>query len=65
MTEAWNAGKGYGFVTLPTPAAAQRAIAELSGTMVEERQIEVTLNNFLVNMSLVWMSRCYPRDRVE
>ena len=44
MTEAWNAGKGYGFVTLPTPAAAQRAIAELSGTVVEERQIEVTLN---------------------
>ncbi len=34
--------RGFGFVEMPDNAAAQKAISELNGTMVESRSISVT-----------------------
>lgn len=36
-----NRSKGFGFVEMPDDAAAQKAIAELDGGMVEGRAIKV------------------------
>ena len=41
MDKASNRSKGFGFVEMPDDAAAQKAIAELDGGMVEGRAIKV------------------------
>ena len=41
MDKATNRSKGFGFVEMPDDAAAQKAIAELDGGMVEGRAIKV------------------------
>ncbi|HKO79922.1 MAG TPA: RNA-binding protein [Chitinophagaceae bacterium] len=41
MDKYTNRSKGFGFVEMPDDAAAQKAIAELDGGMVEGRAIKV------------------------
>ncbi|HEX2847043.1 MAG TPA: RNA-binding protein, partial [Chitinophagaceae bacterium] len=41
MDRFTNRSKGFGFVEMPDDAAAQKAIAELDGGMVEGRAIKV------------------------
>ena len=41
MDRYTNRSKGFGFVEMPDDAAAQKAIAELDGGMVEGRAIKV------------------------
>ena len=41
MDKYSNCSKGFGFVEMPDDAAAQKAIAELDGGMVEGRAIKV------------------------
>lgn len=41
MDKFTNRSKGFGFVEMPDDAAAQKAIAELDGGMVEGRAIKV------------------------
>ena len=41
MDKYTNRSKGFGFVEMPDNAAAQKAIAELDGGMVEGRAIKV------------------------
>jgi len=41
MDKATNRSKGFGFVEMPDDVAAQKAIAELDGGMVEGRAIKV------------------------
>ena len=41
MDKYTNRSKGFGFVEMPDDAAAQKAIAELEGGMVEGRAIKV------------------------
>lgn len=37
-----NASKGFGFVEMPDTTAAQKAISELNGGMVEGRVVKIT-----------------------
>jgi RNA recognition motif-containing protein len=41
MDKYTNRSKGFGFVEMPDDAAAQKALAELDGGMVEGRAIKV------------------------
>jgi RNA recognition motif-containing protein len=43
MDRYTNRSKGFGFVEMPDDAAAQKAIAELDGGMVEGRAIKVMI----------------------
>jgi RNA recognition motif-containing protein len=43
MDKYTNRSKGFGFVEMPDDAAAQKAIAELDGGMVEGRAIKVMI----------------------
>eukprot|EP01092_Planopodium_desertum_P011551 TRINITY_DN52676_c0_g1_i1.p1 TRINITY_DN52676_c0_g1~~TRINITY_DN52676_c0_g1_i1.p1 ORF type:complete len:103 (-),score=10.20 TRINITY_DN52676_c0_g1_i1:20-328(-) len=43
MDKFTNRSKGFGFVEMPDDAAAQKAIAELDGGMVEGRAIKVMI----------------------
>ncbi len=43
MDKFTNKSRGFGFVEMPDDAAAQKAIAELDGGMVEGRAIRVTV----------------------
>lgn len=43
MDKMTQRSKGFGFVEMPDDAAAQKAIAELDGAMVEGRAIKVTV----------------------
>jgi len=43
MDKFTNRSRGFGFVEMPDDAAAEKAIAELDGGMVEGRAIRVTV----------------------
>jgi RNA recognition motif-containing protein len=43
MDKYTNRSKGFGFVEMPDDAAAQKAIAELDGGLVEGRAIKVMI----------------------
>jgi RNA recognition motif-containing protein len=43
MDKFTNRSKGFGFVEMPDDAAAQKAIAELDGAMVDGRSMKVTV----------------------
>ena len=43
MDKFTNRSKGFGFVEMPDDAAAQKAIAELDGGIVEDRAIKVMI----------------------
>ncbi|MFL9482205.1 RNA recognition motif domain-containing protein [Chitinophagaceae bacterium LWZ2-11] len=43
MDKFTNRSKGFGFVEMPDDAAAEKAIKELDGAMVEGRSIRVTV----------------------
>lgn len=43
MDKYTNRSKGFGFVEMPDDAAAQKAIAELDGGMVDGRAIKVMI----------------------
>ena len=47
VTDVYNTGKGFAFVTMIDGNAAQTAIRELNGASVDGQQIKVSVQQFL------------------